>query len=108
MGTENKKKTNYRCKIHVMRLKSSSIHFPSTAPTFLSLPQGIQGHTMATAAHGLTSTQKCFGWSAPARSALTSAEPEQKICSDCVFPGTRLTLQTAFGTFLRTQGPTGV
>lgn len=36
---------------------------------------------------------------------LTSAEPEQKICPDCVFPGTRLTLQTVFGTFLHTQGP---
>lgn len=61
-----------------MRLKSSSIHLPSTAPTFLSSPQGIQGCTMAAAAPGLTLTQKCFGWSAPARSVLTSAEPEQK------------------------------
>lgn len=56
-------------------------------------------------APGLTVTLKCFGWSAPTRSVLTSAELQQKICSDCLFPGTRLTLQTVFGTFLHTQGP---
>lgn len=80
-----------------MRLNSHDIHLPSTAPTFLSSPQRIQGYTRF-------KRNKGFSWSAPTRSVLTSAELRQKACSDRVFPGTRLTLQTVFGSFLYTPG----
>lgn len=40
-GKKKKKKTNYRCKIHVTSRAVSGIR----SPTFLSRPQRLQGYT---------------------------------------------------------------
>ena len=102
MGTENKKKTTYGCKIHVMRHEEWR-HSSSPRPPLHSSPH----HRAFRVTESLTLAAFRLGQQ-PARSVLTSAEPGQKICSDCVFPGTRLTLQTALWHIYAHTGTAGV
>ena len=107
MGTENKTK-------HIIDVKYMLWYWRIAAFSFSRPPRHSSGHRREV---GLARWpqllpvspqhhRKCFRFVSTGEICADEcwARAKKKICSDFIFPGMRLTLQTGLGTFLHTQG----